>query len=148
MDSEIYLGIDFGERRIGLAKSDPTGLIATGYKTITYKSINQAIDEIIRDIADTEAVAVIIGYPLSTVDGGATGERCRMVDEFIARLNKKYSGTIYKVDERYSSVEAETIVHSHGKRIGRDKARIDRLAAALILQRFLDEKRETKSSRN
>ena len=142
MGDKTYIGIDFGERRIGLAKSDPTGLIASAYKTITYKSINKAIGEIIDDIAEHEAVGVIVGYPVDDSDG-SKGERCRMVDEFIARLEKKYSGPIYRIDERFSSEDAEEIVHKHGKKIGRDKARIDRMAAALILQRFLDEKRET-----
>ena len=50
MNSGIYIGVDFGLKRIGLARSDPTGLIASAYKTITYKSINRAIDEIVEDM--------------------------------------------------------------------------------------------------
>lgn len=142
MTSEIYIGIDYGERRIGLARSDPTGLIASAYKTIVFNSINKAIDEIIGDIKKSEAVGVVIGYPIS-LTGGSAGERCRMVDEFISRLEKKYNGPIYKVDERFSSTEAEEIIHLHSKKIGRDKGKVDRIAAAIILQRFLDERKET-----
>ncbi len=138
MKDKIYLGIDFGLRRIGLAKSDPTGMIATAYKTITYKSIKAAINEIVADIEELDIDRVVVGYPIS-LSGGSKGERCRMVDDFIARLKKSWKGPIYKVDERFSSVEAEAMIHKHGKKIGRKKERVDRMAAAIILQRFLDE---------
>jgi putative holliday junction resolvase len=140
---KIYFGIDFGLRRIGLAKSDPTGLIATAYKTITYKSIKAAIAEIMADIEEYGIYAVVVGYPVAS-DGGNKGERCRMVDDFIERFQKSWHGPIYKIDERYSSVEAETVIHHHGKKIGRKKERVDRMAAAIILQRFLDESPERK----
>ncbi|RKX20632.1 MAG: hypothetical protein DRP51_05465 [Candidatus Zixiibacteriota bacterium] len=63
-----------------------------------------------------------------------------MVDDFIARLEKLVDIPIYKTDERDSSAEAEAMIHRHNKKIGKDKARIDRMAAAIILQRFLDER--------
>jgi len=138
MAEKIFIGIDYGERRIGLAKSDPTGLIASAYKTIVVKSIKRAVEEIVEDINQFGAVGVVVGYPLSP-SGGSAGERCVMVDEFIARLEKKYTGPIYRFDERFSSAEAEDIIHQHNKKIGRDKERVDRMAAAIILQRFLDE---------
>jgi putative Holliday junction resolvase len=140
MENLTFLGIDYGERRIGLAKSDPTGLIASAYKTITFKSINKALDEIMEDIDDFEAVGVVVGYPLAP-SGGSAGERCRMVDDFLVRFRKRYAGQVYKVDERFSSAEAEEIYHQHDKKIGRNKGRIDRIAAAIILQRFLDERK-------
>ncbi len=138
MKEKIYIGIDFGERRIGLAKSDPTGMIATAYKTITYKSIKAAVNEILADMEEYGVYGVVVGYPIS-LSGGSKGERCRMVDDFIERLQKSWNGPIYKVDERFSSVEAEGMIHKHGKKIGRKKERVDRMAAAIILQRFLDE---------
>jgi putative Holliday junction resolvase len=140
---KIYLGIDFGLRRIGLAKSDSTGLIATAYKTITYKSIKAAIGEIMADIEEYGVYGVVVGYPIS-LSGGSNGERCRMVDDFINRFQKSWDGPIYKIDERFSSAEAESMIHWHGKKIGRKKERIDRMAAAIILQRFLDESTERK----
>jgi putative Holliday junction resolvase len=142
MTEKIFIGIDYGDRRIGLARSDPTGLIATGYKTIIFKSANQVIDEIMKDIKESGAVGVVVGYPVA-LSGGNKGERCQIVDQFIIRLQKKYDGPVYKVDERYSSTEAETMIHMHNKKIGRKKERIDRMAAAIILQRFLDESKET-----
>jgi len=140
MAERIYIGIDYGERRIGLARSDPTGLIATAYKTIINDSPVRVVARILDEIASLDAMAVIVGYPVAP-DGGTAGERCRMVDDFIARLEKKYPGPVYRVDERGTSAEAENIIHKHGKKIGRKKGRVDRLAAAIILQRFLDEKK-------
>ena len=145
MENKSYLGIDVGERRIGLAKSDPTGLIASALKTITFKSIVKAIDEIVRIINEYDIVGVVVGYPIS-LSGGNAGERCQMVDQFIERLRKKYDGPIYRVDERFSSQEAIGLIHLHNKKSGKDKARIDRMAAAIILQRFLDEHQKKKST--
>jgi len=138
MQNQVYIGVDFGKKRIGLARSDASGLIASAYKTITYKSIKKAVEEIVTDIAESGAVGVVVGYPLAP-DGGQMGESCQNVDEFIDRLKKLYNGPIYKVDESDTSVEAGAIIHRHKKKTGQDKARIDRIAAALILQRFLDE---------
>lgn len=142
MSYKIYLGIDFGLRRIGLAKSDPTGLIASAYKTITYKSLNKALDEIVLEIETNEIDAVVVGYPVAP-DGGNEGERCRMVDDFVERLKNKYDGEIILADERDSTNEAERMIHAHDKKVGQDKARLDRIAAAVILQRFLDEQRRS-----
>lgn len=141
MAEKVYLGIDYGERRIGLAKSDPTGLIASAYKTITVKSLNAALREIAEDIAKWQVSGVVVGYPVAE-DGGDFGERCLMVDDFIQRLRKYYQGPLYKIDERFSSAEAEQTLHLFHKKIRRDKGRVDRIAAAIILQRFLDEQKD------
>jgi len=61
------------------------------------------------------------------------------IDAFIEKLKTVYEGPIHRLDERYSSVEAAGIIHAHGKKTGQDKRRLDRLAAVIILQRFLDE---------
>ena len=142
MANQVYIGVDFGRRRIGLARSDASGTIASAYKTITYKSIKKAVKEIVFDLAEFDAVGLVVGYPVAP-DGGELGESCRMVDDFITRLEKLVDIPIYKTDERDSSTEAETMIHRHGKKIGKDnarKARLDRMAAAIILQRFLDER--------
>jgi putative Holliday junction resolvase len=136
---KVYIGIDHGERRIGLAKSDPTGLIATPYKTISFRSMDEAIRMIKNEIETVGASGVVVGYPLS-LSGGDKGERCRRVDQFVARLKKQYSGPVWTVDERLSSAEVKRVIHQHGKKTGRQKGIIDRMAAAVILQRFLDEK--------
>lgn len=142
METELLLGIDFGQRRIGLAKSDQSGLIASAWKTITYKSIKKAIAEIVAGIKEEKIKAIVVGYPIAP-DGGTSGERCLMIDEFVARLEEFVDLPIYTYDERESSSEAREIVQKHGKKSGRNKERIDRLAAAIILQRFIDERQQS-----
>lgn len=142
MADQVYIGVDFGKRRIGMARSDASAQIASAYKTITYKSINKAIDEIVADLTEYEAVGVVVGNPVAP-DGGDRGGSCKMVDDFITRLEKQIDIPIYKTDERDSSAEAEEMIHRHGKRVGKGnarKGRLDRMAAAIILQRFLDER--------
>jgi len=140
MMNQVYIGIDYGERRIGIAKSDPTGLIASPFKTVVVKAINSALDEIAAIIDETGAVGVVVGYPVALADGGSRGELCRKVDRFMERLRERYDGPMYKIDERFSSAEAENVIHGYNKKVGQDKGRVDRIAAAIILQKFLDER--------
>lgn len=132
-----YIGIDYGERRIGIAKSDPTGLIASPLMTIEVKSFDKAAKAIISLVEEWDARKIVIGYPL--MPSGDVSKICLRVDSFIKRLNALHPVQIIKEDERYSSQEAADIIHMHGKKVGQDKKRIDRIAAVLILQRYLDE---------
>ncbi len=132
-----YLGIDYGSRRIGIARSDPTGLIASAVTTLEVRSMNDAIRQIEALIKEHDPNGIVIGYPLHM--SGEKSQKCIEIDGFVARLEKIYDGPINLVDERYSSVEAAGVIHAHGKRVGQDKRRVDRLAAVIILQRFLDE---------
>jgi len=132
-----YLAIDYGRRRVGLAKSDPSGTIASALETIEVKSDQQAIEKLARVMAEHQPTALVIGYPLN--EDGSVGEACKLVDAFIGRLKKIFDGPIHKVDEYGTSEEAAGIIHAHGKRVGKKKQRVDRLAAVIILQRYLDE---------
>ncbi|MEA1981777.1 MAG: Holliday junction resolvase RuvX [candidate division Zixibacteria bacterium] len=134
---KTFIGIDYGERRIGLAKSDPTGLIASALITIEINSQIDAIAQLENIFAEYQPNGLVIGYP--THQSGDKSKICLQIDKFIDKLSKIYNGEIFKVDEKYSSKEAISIIHAHGKKIGQDKKRIDRLAAVIILQRFLDE---------
>lgn len=138
---QTYLGIDYGARRIGIAKSDPTGLIASSLKTLEVKSDKDAVTQIVALIEEFQPTGLVIGYPLH--ESGDRTRKCDEIDAFLERLAEDYSGPVYKVDERYSSVEAAEIIHAHGQKTGKDKKRIDRLAATIILQRFLDERERT-----
>ena len=135
---QTYLGIDYGERRIGIAKSDPTGLIASALTTLEVATIKDAVQQILSLVAEYNPAGLVIGYPLH--ESGDKTKKCVEIDHFIDTLGKKYHGPILRVDERYSSVEAAGIIHAHGKKTGKDKKRIDRIAATIILQRFLDER--------
>lgn len=119
-----YLGIDWGEKRIGLALGDSETKIATPFKVVG------GIDEIIKIIKDEDINTAVVGVPLKM--GG--GEK--ISDEFIRfidLLKEKISIPIYKVDERLSSKAADAL--AGGKKV---KAERDAIAAMLILQSYLD----------
>ncbi len=135
-NEERYVGIDFGTRRIGIAISDPMGWFATPLATIEntplfWKSFFELLKEY-------KIKAFVVGYPLK--ESGEVSSIIKEVDEFIARLEKKFRLPVIKVDERYSSSIAEQqileTVTSRKKR--RDKGLIDRNAAAVILKDFLE----------
>jgi putative Holliday junction resolvase len=131
------LAIDYGTRRIGLAKSDPTGLIASPVGTLEVKSKREALEKIKKVLADIAPSAIVFGYPL--LASGDRSDKCVEIDRFIEQLIPHLSVPVYRVDEAHSSTEAHRIIHAHGKRVGRQKKRVDKLAAVIILQRYLDE---------
>lgn len=134
---KTLIAIDYGRRRVGLAKSDATGTIASALTTLETKSHKKVLEELARIIDEYQPAGLVIGYPL--LASGDRSDLCVEIDGFIGKLKAVFEGPIYKVDEYGSSEEAADIVHAHGKQAGRDKKRIDRLAAVVILQRFLDE---------
>ena len=134
---KTYLAVDYGSRRIGIAKSDPTGLIASALTTIEVKSIRQAVEEVVRLLREYQPKGLVIGYPL--LKSGDKSKKCEEVDRFIDKVIAEHPIEVFRVDESYTSIEAADVIHAHGKRTGKDKKRIDRLAAVMILQRFLDE---------
>jgi putative Holliday junction resolvase len=131
------LAIDYGTRRIGLAKSDPTGLIASPIGTLEVKSKREALEKLKRVLADFVPSVIVFGYPL--LASGDKSDKCFEIDRFIEQLLPYITVPVYRVDEAHSSVEAHRIIHAHGKRVGRQKKRVDKLAAVIILQRYLDE---------
>lgn len=135
--NRTFLSIDYGSRRIGLAKSDPTGMIASALKTLEVRSVSDALAQLEQAIREYEPNGLVVGYPL--LQSGDKSNKCREIDTLIDRLKQFYTGPIHRVDEQYTSQEAADIVHAHGKKVGQDKRRLDRLAAVVILQRFLDE---------
>lgn len=135
---KTFLSIDYGSRRIGIAKSDPTGMIASALKTIEVKSMTDAVKKVLEIVKEYEPRGIVIGYPL--MESGGKSQKCLEVDEFAARIAELYKGEIHKEDERWTSEEAAGVIHAHGKKAGKDKERIDRIAAVIILQRFLDDR--------
>jgi putative Holliday junction resolvase len=136
-NDKTLLGIDYGERRIGVAKCDRMGIISSALTTLEVKSAREALAKLLTLIDEYKPVGLVIGYPLHA--SGDLSDKCVVIDRFIEKLSEVFEGPIHRVDERYSSVEAADIIHAHGKKVGQDKRRIDRLAAVIILQRFLDE---------
>ena len=135
--NRTFIAIDYGSRRIGLAKSDPTGTIATALTTLEVKSPKDALAQLSAVIEEYAPDGLVIGYPV--YKSGDKSDKCLEIDGFVEKLKDFYRGPIEKVDERHTSQEATAVIHAHGKKAGKDKKRIDRLAAVIILQRYLDE---------
>ena len=132
-EEERILGIDYGQKRIGIAISDPLRLIAYPLETVERKRIEDSIRRILEKYS---IEYVVIGYPLRT--DGKLGEREEEVKSFAEKIKEKFNINIKLWDERYTTIEAERIIRDIGKKPSRDKGRVDRVAASLILQSYLD----------
>ena len=133
------LALDVGEKRIGVALSDPTGLLASPLTTISSTSESRDIDAVLRLAAEHEVEAIIVGLPLSL--SGRLGPQARQVARFAGTLSKRADVEVKTIDERYSTAEAERLLRQSGVKPSRQRARVDAAAAAVVLQAYLDSKR-------
>ena len=133
-----YLGIDYGMKRTGLAICDPTKIIASPLTTVLTNNLNTFIESY---IADENIEGFVIGYPRQM--NNKPSEAVRYINPFVKYLEKKYSDIpVFLVDERFTSKMAVQAMVSGGmkKQKRRDKANVDKISAAIILQSFLDQK--------
>lgn len=133
------LGVDYGERRVGLAVSDPTGMIAQPLPTLVRRAGKRPPVRAVADVAHTWQVsAIVLGLPL-TLEGDES-DWTRAIRAFGEKLSDRTGLPVHFVDERMTSVRAERSVRSLGLRRTQreDKKRVDAAAAVLILQSFLD----------
>lgn len=137
-----FLGIDYGERRIGLAISDPTATIAQPLPTLQRRRGKRPPAAAVLKLAEEHgAEGFVLGLPLTPM--GDESEWSGEVRAFGGRLGERSGLPVHFVDERYTSVSAERAVRSLGlpRRERERKDRIDAAAAVLILQSFLDRRR-------
>ena len=132
------LCIDYGKSRIGLALSDPLQIIASPLKTINSRNVEEAILLIKEEVSKNEVEIIAIGVPIA-LSGDSTAQT-EEVNGFIDQLKNEISIPIEEVDERLSSVEAIRVLHKKGVKTGHNKGEIDKTAAAIILQTYLDTK--------
>jgi putative Holliday junction resolvase len=135
----VVMALDVGQARIGVAVSDPTGLLASPYAVIPRRSTSQAIAAITRACAETGAERLVIGLPISL--DGELHSQARAVQTFGGRLVRTLALPVVYCDERYSTLAAQEALRAAGVRRSRAKAREDAVAAAVILQRYLDDQR-------
>jgi putative Holliday junction resolvase len=134
------LGIDFGERRIGLAVSDPTGTLATPMPTLKRRAGKRPpLAALLEIIQEKDVGAIVFGLPLTLA--GDDSDWTRAVREVGAALSKRSGLPVHFVDERFTSVRAERAIRSIGlpKKKREEKERVDAAAAILILQGWLDQ---------
>ncbi|HHY63408.1 MAG TPA: Holliday junction resolvase RuvX [Clostridiaceae bacterium] len=132
------LCIDYGDARIGVAVSDPLGLIAQMLETIKWKDdISKPLQRIAELVGSYDCEAIVIGIPRN-MDGTA-GPRELKTREFIKLLEERLPGIrIIPWDERLTTVMAQRTMHDMGIEAKKQKGRIDQMAAAFILQGYLD----------
>lgn len=132
-----YLGIDWGEKRIGLAYADEIG-IAMPLQAAVAASKKERMRHIESMITQRRAQELVVGYPLNM--NGSVGFKAKEVDEFIEELKKRFQLPIHRVDERLSSHSVEQGLKGQKKKPSRQSGEIDSRAAALILQDFIEER--------
>lgn len=128
------LGVDWGTKHIGLAVSDPTRCLARPLPTLSASTPFQALQGVIQAARDTGVQEVVVGLPLHM--SGEEGISARKARRLGVALEKEGFSVIY-YDERLSSEEAQDLLREQGDRKP-EKARIDQMAALVLLQNYLD----------
>jgi putative Holliday junction resolvase len=130
------LGIDYGDKRIGVAVCDELGLTAQGLATIVRKDVERDIAAIAEYITEYHVEKIVIGYPVML--DGSEGIQCEKVNRFIDILQSRFSLSVIKWDESLSTKEAEKILIEANMSRKKRKKVVDKLAAIIILQGYLD----------
>ena len=132
------LAIDVGEKTLGLAISDRSQTIASPLETIRRESLRKDIESLEKIIHDREVEKIIIGFPKNM--NGSVGQQARKVAKFADHLREKITQEILYWDERLTTVAAtKVLIEGHVRREKRKKV-VDKLAAVLILQGYLESK--------
>ena len=130
------MAIDYGDARTGVAFSDMSGMIAG--ETLVLEELNAArlAERLAALYADRRAERIVIGCPVNM--DGSRGARAEKSDELAARLRELTGAEVIPIDERRTTVDAHRILSENGKRMKKHKATVDAVAAALILETYLN----------
>ncbi len=129
------LGVDHGDRRIGLALSDPIPMIASPLKTITVDDAQEAIEAIMEIVKEYDVVLVIVGLPI-----GMKGQETAQTKHVKKFANDLINNGIKVAlqDERLTSVSAKRSIMEQQKKPNKNKGLVDQIAAAILLQQYID----------
>jgi putative Holliday junction resolvase len=130
------LGLDVGDSRIGVALSDPLGVLASPLTIITRRNIKADIEAVLAIVRQHEVESIVVGLPLSM--DGSEGTQAEKVRDFASWLSRQADIPVLFQDERLSTVQAMRVIKSYRKT--GPGTRYDAAAAALILQTYLDSK--------
>ena len=136
------VGLDVGDVRIGVAVSDPLGIIAQPHSVIRCASPDKDVEAVRQVVADSEAVRLVVGVPLNRE--GKPGPQAEKVLAFIERLRGVVNVPIVTQDERYSTAAAQRTLIAANVRRAKRKQVIDKIAAHHILQTHLDRQRKAR----
>jgi putative Holliday junction resolvase len=133
------LGLDVGERRIGVAVADPGGTFAMPVMTIERTAIAADIARIVELARSYDAAEIVVGDPVTL--SGERGPAAIKMDTFVEKLARSFEGAIHRVDERLTTAQAtKTLIAADVSRKHRKRV-VDQMAAALILETYLQRKR-------
>lgn len=133
------MGLDFGSKTVGVAVCDPLGITAQTVETITRASENkmrQTLARIVQLIGEYEIERIVLGYPKNM--NNTVGERGEKTQEFKVALERRTGLEVILWDERLTTVAAERVLIESGVRRENRKKSVDQIAAAMILQGYLD----------
>jgi putative Holliday junction resolvase len=129
------LAVDWGERRIGLAVSDPGGVIATALPTLKVRGKQDALDGVARVASEQEVERIVVGLPL--LMSGARGRAATVAEAFASALASRTGLLVDTYDERLTSALSQRRMHETGMKPGRAKERVDQGAAMALLESYL-----------
>ena len=130
------LALDVGSKTIGRAVSDPLGITAQGLETIRRKNKRTDFEQIARTISEYDVREIVVGYPLH-LSGAASTQSLKM-KEFAEELRQRFGLPVHLWDERLTSAEANRLLREAELSIRRRAQVVDKLAAVLILQSFME----------
>ena len=137
------LGLDVGSKTIGVAISDPLGITAQGLETIRRKNKRLDFEQLERLVEDYEVCEIVVGYPLRL--SGAEGTQSQKMQGFAEELRKKFGLPVHLWDERLTSSQANRVLREAELSIQKRGAAVDRMAAVLILQNWMEARKQAAS---
>jgi putative Holliday junction resolvase len=137
------LGLDVGSKTIGIAISDPLGITAQGLETIRRKNKRLDFEQLARLLQKYEVSEIVVGYPLRL--SGAEGRQSEKMQLFADELRKKFGLQVHLWDERLTSSQANRVLREAELSIKKRGAAVDRMAAVLILQNWMEARRQAAS---
>ncbi len=129
------LAVDWGERRIGLAVSDPLGILAIGLPTLEIRGEAEAVARVADTIREVQADSVVVGLPLTLA--GARGKSALAAERFAEALRKACEVEVSLYDERLTSAIAQRRMHERGEKSRGRKGKLDEGAAMALLEGWL-----------
>ena len=135
------LGLDVGSRRIGVAVSDPLGITAQGLETLQRRNKRHDFEHLQRLIQEYDVREIVVGLPLRM--SGAEGIQSDKMQGFAEELRKRFRLPVHLWDERLTSAEANRLLRETHLSIEKRGKAVDRMAAVLILQGWMENRRRT-----
>jgi putative Holliday junction resolvase len=133
------MAIDYGDAHTGVALSDPTGFLAGAATTIHSRKVEVVLEELARLVKENQVEELVMGFPRNM--DGTEGPRAELYRDFAARVEEATGLKVVLWDERRTTVDAHRILFESGKNAKKRKKTVDAVAAALILEGYLDFKR-------